>query len=191
MGLWDWQYILCHRCLPHHVLHGRDVSLSCVRLCYIVCGTYSRCQFRMYDRTVRPIPERPTTGLRYRVETLIGLTGVKMAKHRTSWFESVLSPFNVVWRPHLLMILIFEVIAFIAPREPPSLTDLLFDRQWCSDFRLVLTYGVFVVHLDVQIIITLPHQVTNAVFLGTPPPVGYGWGPFAIAGGYGTPIVGI
>lgn len=34
----------------------------------------------MYDRDVVPFPERPTTGLRYRVETLIGITGVKMAK---------------------------------------------------------------------------------------------------------------
>lgn len=32
-------------------------------------------------------------------------------------------------------------------------------------------------------------NVTNAVFLGSPPPVGYGFGPFAVAGGYGTPIV--
>ncbi|KAG6877150.1 hypothetical protein C0992_010680 [Termitomyces sp. T32_za158] len=66
----------------------------------------------MYDRTVKPIPERPTSGLRYRIETLIGITGVKMAKYRTSWKESILSPLNVVWRPHLLMILWFEVDIF-------------------------------------------------------------------------------
>jgi hypothetical protein len=34
-------------------------------------------------------------------------------------------------------------------------------------------------------------QTTNAVFLGSPPPVGYGWGQFAIAGGYAIPIVRI
>lgn len=38
-------------------------------------------QETMYDRDVVPFPERPTTGLRYRVETLIGITGVKMAKY--------------------------------------------------------------------------------------------------------------
>lgn len=32
-------------------------------------------------------------------------------------------------------------------------------------------------------------QVTNAVFLGTPRPFGYGFSQFAIAGSYGTPIV--
>ncbi len=66
----------------------------------------------MYDRTVKPIPEPPTSGLRYRIETLVGLTGIKMAKYRVSWTESILSPINVVWRPHLLGILLFEGILF-------------------------------------------------------------------------------
>jgi len=34
-------------------------------------------------------------------------------------------------------------------------------------------------------------NVTNAVFLGSPPPVGFSWSQFAIAGGYGTPIVSV
>lgn len=32
-------------------------------------------------------------------------------------------------------------------------------------------------------------QTTNAVFLGSPPPLGYGFSQFGIAGGYATPIV--
>ncbi|KAF8156654.1 MFS general substrate transporter [Crassisporium funariophilum] len=106
----------------------------------------------MYDRTVRPIPEPTTTGLRYRIETLIGITGVKMQKYRISWTQSIMSPLHLVWRPHLLMILIFEGMLF------------------------GFSIGI---------------NVTNAVFLGTPPPVGYGFSPFAIAGGYGTPIVSV
>ncbi|KAH7906959.1 major facilitator superfamily domain-containing protein [Hygrophoropsis aurantiaca] len=66
----------------------------------------------MYDRTVKPIPKRPTQGLRYRVETLLGITGLKMAKYRPSWWEVVCCPFNVIWRPHLLSILIFEALVF-------------------------------------------------------------------------------
>jgi len=31
----------------------------------------------IYDHTVRPIPGPTTTGLRYRIETLIGVTGSK------------------------------------------------------------------------------------------------------------------
>lgn len=66
----------------------------------------------MYDRTVKPIPQPTSTGLRYRIESLIGITGVKMAKHRSSWHEIIFSPFNIVWRPHLLGVLIFEVLSF-------------------------------------------------------------------------------
>ena len=63
----------------------------------------------MYDRTMKPIPEPPTTGLRYRIETLIGITGVKMAKYRTSLLHGLLSLVDVLWRPHVLGILMFEV----------------------------------------------------------------------------------
>ncbi|KAK0480594.1 MFS general substrate transporter [Armillaria novae-zelandiae] len=65
----------------------------------------------MYDRTVKPVPE-PPTGLRHRIETLVGITGIKMAKYRVSWTESILSPINVVWRPHLLGALLFEGVLF-------------------------------------------------------------------------------
>lgn len=34
-------------------------------------------------------------------------------------------------------------------------------------------------------------QVTNAVFLGEPPPLGFGFSQTAIAGAYGTPIVAV
>ncbi|KAJ7201676.1 MFS general substrate transporter [Mycena pura] len=106
----------------------------------------------MYDRTVKPIPQRPTRGLRYRIESLVGLTGLKMQKYRISWSEAIISPLNVVWRPHILGILWFEALLF--------------------------GFGIGI-------------NVTNAVFLGSPPPVGFSWSQFAIAGGYGTPIVSV
>ncbi|EJD39182.1 MFS general substrate transporter [Auricularia subglabra TFB-10046 SS5] len=106
----------------------------------------------MYDRHVKPIPEPTSTGLRLRIETLLGITGIKMAKYRTSWRDAIISPFNVVWRPHLLLMLIYEGVMF------------------------GFSIGI---------------NVTNAVFLGMPRPEGYGFGPFGIAGGYGTPIVAV
>ncbi|KAK0495907.1 major facilitator superfamily domain-containing protein [Armillaria luteobubalina] len=106
----------------------------------------------MYDRTVKPIPEPTTTGLRYRIETLLGVTGIKMARYRVPWTESILSPINVVWRPHLLGILLFEGILF--------------------------GFGIGI-------------NVTNAVFLGSPAPIGFGWSQDAVAGAYGTPIVSV
>ncbi|CAK5272185.1 unnamed protein product [Mycena citricolor] len=106
----------------------------------------------MYDRTVKPIPPRPTSGLRYRIETLVGITGYKMQQYRISWGEAIISPLNVIWRPHIFGLLVFEAFLF--------------------------GFGIGI-------------NVTNAVFLGSPPPVGFGWSPFATAGGYGTPIVAV
>ena len=68
----------------------------------------------MYDRKLadpKPIP-RPKSALRYRFETLIGITGARMAKYRDTWREAVFSILDVAWRPHLLMILLFEALVF-------------------------------------------------------------------------------
>jgi hypothetical protein len=66
----------------------------------------------MYDRGVKNLPSRPTGGLCYRIETLVGITGVKLAKYRATWYEAVFAPFNLLWRPHFLSIMIFEVPHF-------------------------------------------------------------------------------
>ncbi|KAJ6510999.1 MFS general substrate transporter [Mycena sanguinolenta] len=107
-------------------------------------------QETMYDRTLRPIPNRPTVGLRYRVETLLGATGWKMAKYRPSWCECVISPLRVVWRPQALLIMVFGGVEF------------------------GLSIGI---------------TVTNAIFLGTTPPTGFGLSQTKIAAMYATPIV--
>ena len=68
----------------------------------------------MYDRGVKGLPPPPPTsgGLRYRIEMLVGITGVKMAKYRVTWREAISAPFKLFWRPHLLGILAFEVQNF-------------------------------------------------------------------------------
>jgi len=106
----------------------------------------------MYDRGVKGLPRPPSGGLRYRIETLVGITGVKMAKYRATWREAILAPLKLFWRPHLLGILVFEALLF--------------------------GFGIGV-------------NVTNAVFLGSPPPLGYGFSQYAIAGAYGTPMVAV
>ncbi|KAJ7800511.1 major facilitator superfamily domain-containing protein [Mycena olivaceomarginata] len=104
----------------------------------------------LYDRTLRPIPRKPTVGLRYRVETLLGATGWKMTMFRPNWYECVVSPLRVVWRPHALLIMIFGGVEF------------------------GLSIGI---------------TVTNAIFLGTAPPTGFGFSQTQIAAMYATPIV--
>ncbi|GAA6000919.1 hypothetical protein JCM10207_004719 [Rhodosporidiobolus poonsookiae] len=106
----------------------------------------------MFDREVVPLPQRPTTGLRYRIETLVGITGIKMAKYRCSWGQSLFSLFDLVWRPHMLLMLIYVGVTF--------------------------GFGIGI-------------NVTQAVFIGSPPPLGYGYSAYGTAALYATPIVAV
>lgn len=68
----------------------------------------------MYDRTLpnpRPIP-RSSSFLRDRIETLVGVTGARMARYRTRWRDSILACLDIAWRPHLFSILLFEGMLF-------------------------------------------------------------------------------
>ncbi|KAI0031949.1 MFS general substrate transporter [Vararia minispora EC-137] len=107
----------------------------------------------MYDRRLTDIPRRVHSGFRYRIETLIGITGARLAKYRDTLWHSFKEPLRLVWRPQLIGVLAFEAMLF--------------------------GFGIGI-------------NVTNAVFLAEPIEIGgFAWGPFAIAGGYGTPIVGV
>jgi hypothetical protein len=66
----------------------------------------------MFDRYVSPIPKRPTTGLRYRIETLLGITGIKMARYRPTIFTAVRDMLDVFWRPQALLVCAFVGIMF-------------------------------------------------------------------------------
>ncbi|KAJ3525710.1 hypothetical protein NM688_g8364 [Phlebia brevispora] len=108
----------------------------------------------LYDRKLpdpRPMP-LPSNPIRARIETLIGITGVRMAKYRSTWKEVTFIWFELIWRPHLLAILCFEGVLF------------------------GFSIGI---------------NVTNAVFLQLPIPLGYQFGQFATAGAYATPIVAV
>ena len=71
---------------------------------------------RMYDRGVKYLPPRQADCLRYRIKTLVGVTGFKLTKYRTSWVEAISVPFKLFWRPHMLGILIFEVPHYLQLR---------------------------------------------------------------------------
>ena len=120
----------------------------------------------MYDRKLKnPRPNSEATGMWHQIETLIGITGARMAKYRASWFEVFFACLNIVWRPHLFMILWFEALLF-GFSIGINVRDISFFVPFCYRADSI--------------------QVTNAVFLGTPQPVGYGYGQFGIAGVYGS-----
>ncbi|KAG2355312.1 major facilitator superfamily domain-containing protein [Suillus spraguei] len=103
----------------------------------------------MYDRRLISRPPRTSTGLRYRFETLIGITGYNIAKYRPRWPEVLLASLDVAWRPQFFLVVLFEAFVF------------------------GFSIGV---------------NTTNVVFMGSPPPVGFGFSQYAIAGAYATPI---
>lgn len=106
----------------------------------------------LYDRHLDPNLQKILPGMRYRLETLIGITGYKMAKYRSRWSGIVWACLNVVSRPQFILVAFFEAI----------------------------TFG-FAIGIN----------VTNVVFMGSPPPVGFGFSPFAVAGAYATPILAV
>ena len=59
-----------------------------------------------------PVPARPTTGLRYRIETLLGITGIKMMKYRSTIFQGIKALLNVLWRPNVLPMLFYVGLSF-------------------------------------------------------------------------------
>ncbi|KAF8438828.1 MFS general substrate transporter [Boletus edulis BED1] len=66
----------------------------------------------LYDRG-KNRPVLPTSsGLRYRFETLIGMTGYKLAKYRASWRVVIMACLEVVWRPQFIFVMVFEAAVF-------------------------------------------------------------------------------
>ena len=87
----------------------------------------------MYDRglwSTMQRPERPMSDLRSRTETLLGVTGVRMAKYRSGWSDVTSIWFRLAWRPHLLGILLFEVCQLFRACEQGA-EQLLIARRQC------------------------------------------------------------
>ncbi|THH30557.1 hypothetical protein EUX98_g3634 [Antrodiella citrinella] len=160
LNIWTMGFIMSPFLSPF--LFGFLVARTTWRWAYGIGSMYSAVvlgliilfgEETVYDRKlVNPNPMGNKSGILARIQLLVGVTGARMAKYRSSWKHVVLGCLNIVWRPHLLMILWFEALLF------------------------GFSIGI---------------NVTNAVFLGTPPPVGYGFSQFAVAGVYGTPIVAV
>ncbi|KXN86661.1 hypothetical protein AN958_09839 [Leucoagaricus sp. SymC.cos] len=70
----------------------------------------------MYHRDHNANPALPrgqdAAGLKNRLWTLLGITGVKRARLEPTWKEVLVAPIDVVWRPHMFLILLFEVSVF-------------------------------------------------------------------------------
>jgi hypothetical protein len=71
----------------------------------------------MYDRKLSPPPKPKTNGLRKKIETLVGITGVKLRKYRMSTKKAVMQPLLVFIRPNMLMMSIYlAYVILLSPR---------------------------------------------------------------------------
>lgn len=66
----------------------------------------------MYDRhlglhKLQQLRSEQPNGIRYRFEKLVGITGFKLRKYRTSFWQSTKDFLQVLWRPHFFLPLIF------------------------------------------------------------------------------------
>ncbi|KAI9568715.1 major facilitator superfamily domain-containing protein [Boletus coccyginus] len=66
----------------------------------------------MYDRGKNRTVLPRSSGLRYRFETLIGVTGYKLAKYRASWWEVSMACLEVAWRPQFSFVVVFQAAVF-------------------------------------------------------------------------------
>jgi len=66
----------------------------------------------IYDRHLSPIPARPTTGVRYRIETLLGITAIKMSKYRPNLWRCFAGLLSVIWRPNVIAMMFYVGISF-------------------------------------------------------------------------------
>jgi MFS family permease len=87
-------------------------GVSCFYMGFVVFMIAFFFEETLYDRDLRPIPPRPTSGLRYRIETLLGVTGWKLRKYRTTMFQAAIDVVNVLWRPQFLLTAIIALASF-------------------------------------------------------------------------------
>ena len=61
----------------------------------------------MYDRHNSCIPQQAGKGIGYRIQTLIGITGVRMSKYRPPFSRCVLDIFEIFWKPAVILPLLY------------------------------------------------------------------------------------
>lgn len=115
----------------------------------------------------------PDGRLSSRVKALIGVLGPTMTAQRFSLKDDFLRMLRLVWRPHLLGVMIYEV------RFSPPRACLFF--YVCMPDVSVLQGVLFGFSIGMNL--------TSAIFLGEPAPLGYGYTQDVISTIYLTPVV--
>jgi len=66
----------------------------------------------LYDRGNPKILDHISKKSSSRIKDLLGLSGAHLAKYRTPWRDLLMCPIQLIWRPHLLSMLVYEGVLF-------------------------------------------------------------------------------
>ncbi|CAH7666320.1 major facilitator superfamily domain-containing protein [Phakopsora pachyrhizi] len=147
-------------------------GIGCIYCAIVVVLISLFTEETMYNR-ISPSHELPKSGsLRIRIETLIGITGIKESRYRCSWRQAILPMLQLIIRPHVLAILIY--------------TGVMFGFSIGTN----VTNGESVkakAYFQSLIVNVFP----TVVFTTSPPPLGYGLSQYAVASIYVTPVVAV
>lgn len=112
MGIWSRLLIWFGSSFTHRVLPGWIVScLSGVSCKWTLLK--KKYNYRMYHRQSAPLASTPAVrrkgSIIQRVKDVVGITGIRAARADPPWSEICFAIIKIAWRPHLLLILFFEV----------------------------------------------------------------------------------
>lgn len=119
MGLRDRVYLWPCSGPSYCLLHERIVCLFSQFVSLVVWHD----QFRVYHRSQSAPLVLHKSGFMHRFKLLIGISGIKNRKPEPSWSKIILDPINVIWRPQILLILLFEVLTYFSYGMHSCLTD--------------------------------------------------------------------
>lgn len=110
---------MCCQAYTHSALTvGQGISwrwlywIACIFIGIVLIAIVLFMEETQYDRHLHPVPRPTSTGVRRRLEGLIGIEGARMAKYRPSWYSCVSDVFAIFWKPAVLLPLLYIMWAF-------------------------------------------------------------------------------
>jgi len=87
-------------------------AIGCFYQGFVTIGILLFGEETMYDRQLNPVPKPNTRGIRRRVETLTGITGIKLRRFRMSFIDAVMQPALVFIRPNMFIMSLYLALTF-------------------------------------------------------------------------------
>jgi len=87
-------------------------AIGCIYQGLVTIAIFLFGEETLYDRKLSPVPKTNAIGVRKKLETLTGVTGIKLRKYRMSTFQAIMQPFLVFVRPNMIMMSVYIALTF-------------------------------------------------------------------------------